>query len=243
MTYREDDRIEIFFLVILVVIAIISSGCSTKETARSAMQGDLAIQGAQHLLASPEIDAAVQQLPPELHAAITDGLRDINQLLNSARISIAPAIKLTSQGEFIDAQLTVDDAIRNTSEFTSRAARQAGRAEAETDRLLSWLAVGKMTIYYGQSLVGNGMSTWLFGGGFMTLLMAGLGKGVQMYNQQRMKVDLFQKEKEDVIRYASEVEYETDPEKIERIKRDHIKRQRERGTLSGIAESLNKVKS
>lgn len=224
-------------------LALLCCGCSTRETNKALQQGDQAVEASRAILSQPKVAEAIASLPPDLQAVMAEALCAVDQLLASARTSIAPAITLSAQGEKIDPGTAVDQAVRDPAGFAAIAHRQAGRAEVEVEGLLPWLEMKGAALRFAQAAASDWMAQMLAGGGTGGLLLAGGLKVLAVVRRLKREIELREAETEDALAYGNAAEQADTTAQIEELKRDHLKRQAARGTLPGIAAKLSKMKS
>lgn len=241
MKLRQFLRLLVVLLATWLALCWLT-GCSTRETHQAAVQADQAVQGAQRVLAKPEVAKAIATLSPELSEALIDALEDVDVLLASARTSIAPAITLTAQGETIKPETKVEDAVRDPRAFAAVASRQAGRAELEVEGLLPWLTGGQALLTFTKALAGDWMAQIVAGGGAGGLLLAGGLKVLAVVRRLRREIQTKDAEAEDALAYGNAVEQADTTAEVQDIKIQHVKRQAERGTLPGITAKLARMK-
>lgn len=123
-------------LLLLVLLAL--CGCGSRENAKAARQADQAVAGVATIASAEDLRRALEQLSPEARAVVDAALHAIVQLAGSARTSLAPVIARLEDGTPAAVTTTPPATPAEVPAFVQEAAKQAGRAEAETARALAW---------------------------------------------------------------------------------------------------------
>ncbi len=224
-----------WFLFLLMIL--LPCGCQQRETNLSLQQSDQAAEGAQKILAH-RVSPLVDGLPPEIHAAITAALDDVNVLITSSRQSLRPALALTAGNEAPpETRTTSTMAAEHPQEFARQAAVQSGRAHVEVESYLRWAGIGEIALQWGQAAAGSLVSQLLLGGGGAGLLagLAGLWKtartaGAQVQTLKRAVVD--------AVAHGEEMEQAETEDDVRAVKDRSAKRQIVSGTRAVISQAL-----
>lgn len=156
----------------VVILALLLCSCQHRETNIALQQSDQAQEAAQRLLAE-RVAPRLAGLPVDAQSSVAATMDQIVQLLTASRTSIRPAIILTAGGEPLpDVRTTIDDAMDRQAYFITALGVQAGRAEAEVERVGWYAAIGSAVIKLGLSAADNWLSVMLGGGGIGGILLA-----------------------------------------------------------------------
>lgn len=216
-------------LLTLSILAILLAGCSSRETAKSAVQADQAIEA----IAVVVEENAVNISNSENDEKLREAARKILQLVQAAKISLQPVIAYLSNGERVQVDTTVQEAAKQTETFVAKANVQAGRAATEVESKLFWMNI-VVAFLDPDNLEGwlVGASLALFGSGTAGLYIARL---LRMYKMAVSDAVAFGKKAKDLD--------PKDEEAIEALKTTEAKTQQARGTKAIIDAAIVQLKT
>jgi len=192
-------------LTILLLVAVaLMAGCGHTENARAALQSRQAMQGAQQLMAAPEVKAAVNALPAESQQIIAPMLMKVDALLATGERSLVPVVKTLNEGKPVEVTTTPEQAARDTAGFIQDATLQAGKADTEAEAVVAAASFRDSLGGFAMSS-GSALGSLLVPGGVGGLLLAGLAKGVSMYRAVRKEADTYADAASEAVAYGNKV--------------------------------------